>query len=111
MLGCGKSHPCPDHTRQRTAGAHHAIYGTARWRTFRLRVLRQRPWCEHCLAKGLPKDYLTGRCTDTTTGRSSDVHHKVDLADGGPPFEPSNVEALSHPCHSRTTRSRQQRYA
>lgn len=111
VMGCGEALPCPTHQPRRVAGAHHAIYGTKRWRTFRLRILKERPWCEHCLKQGKPRDYLTGRCSDTTSGRTIDVHHIIDLADGGAPFDPGNIEALSKPCHSRVTQQRQRRGA
>jgi hypothetical protein len=101
---------CPAHTPKRVRGEHHSLYSSKRWRRFRARILTQRLWCQHCLAKGLPTSLLGG-CTPQTTGRSQHVHHKVDIADGGAPFDPDNVEALSHACHSRETNARQRRAA
>jgi|SRR5688572_8187416 len=97
---------CGKHTPER--GAHHKIYGTKRWRLFRLSILKQRRWCERCLPQGKLKSPIAG-CTETTTGLSNHVHHKIDLADGGAPFDPNNVEALSHSCHSRETAARRLR--
>jgi 5-methylcytosine-specific restriction endonuclease McrA len=37
---------------------------------------------------------------------ATDVHHIVDLADGGDPWSRANLEALCAPCHGRTTARR-----
>lgn len=59
-------------------------YG-ARWRRFRMMVLRDRPVCEDC-----------------GTAPSKDLHHVQKRADAGPDCE-DNVLALCHSCHSRRT--------
>ncbi len=83
---------CPQHARtnDRTinrAGRH--IYQTAKWRHTRNRYLRQHPLCAHC--------------GDIAT----DVHHVKDLAKGGAPYAPGNLQSLCHPCHSQHTRASQ----
>jgi len=66
------------------------IYSTSKWQNTRRRYLFLHPLCE------------------CGCGRiSEDVHHRVDLDDDGDPWAFSNLEALSHSCHSRTTRQRQ----
>lgn len=66
----------------------HAIYRTAKWRRTRRRVLFEDPLCP---------------CGAIAT----DVHHRVDLADGGDPWARSNLQALCHSCHARITRKEQ----
>ena len=69
------------------AGYH--IYRTAKWRHVRNRHLHQHPLCADC-----------GTI-------ATDVHHITDLADGGQPYAPHNLQSLCHPCHSRRTRATQ----
>ena len=83
---------CQEHARTndrniRRAGYH--IYRTKRWRTTRSRHLHNHPLCDHC-----------GNVAE-------DVHHRIDLADGGQPYAPANLQSLCHPCHSRLTRASQ----
>lgn len=82
---------CAEHARRRECEikrAGRALYRTKRWRMTRRAVLATQPVCE---------------CGELTT----DVHHKVDIADGGDPWAPENLEALCHSCHSRLTRAGQ----
>jgi hypothetical protein len=104
-MGCEGFIPCPTHSRKRIIPERHDIYNSKRWKVFRSRILKERLWCEHCLKQG-KKPSVMG-CSETSAGPSQHVHHKVDLADGGPAFDPDNVEALSLRCHSAETRRRQ----
>src|SRR5678815_2883896 len=97
-MGCPHSRPCPEHDTRVLAPFsqdNKSIYNSKRWKQFRRKILNERPWCEDCLAKGLTPNYLTQVCNDTGAGLSRDVHHIVDLTDGGAPFDPDNVKALS----------------
>lgn len=108
-MGCPNSRPCPEHdqrTMRKASQDNKKLYASPRWQRFRRRILLERIWCERCTAKALPPNVLTQVCTDTGAGLAVDVHHKVDLADGGAPFDPENVEALSKSCHSRVTLAR-----
>ena len=85
---------CAEHARSNDRNIRRAgrrIYNTAKWRHTRERVLSEQPLC------------ATEGC-DTI---STDVHHIVDLDDGGDPWARSNLEALCLACHSRITRSEQ----
>ena len=66
------------------------IYGTYRWRKTSLRYRASRPLCERCLRFGLITD-------------SKLVDHKVELSDGGDPWDEDNFEALCSACHNRKT--------
>lgn len=86
---------CPAHARQQDkqtnrAGRH--IYNTKRWQVLRRAFLFNHPLCAE------------PGCEQIAT----DVHHLVDLADGGDPYDPENLEQLCHHHHSRKTRARQQ---
>ena len=63
-------------------------YGAA-WRRLRRAILAERPLCEECLK--------LGRIVPAT-----EVHHIVPLRLGGT-NDPSNLQALCKPCHSRKT--------
>lgn len=85
---------CRDHARQHDSGTQRAgrnIYNAKRWQLTREKYLLEHPFC----ACGC------GRLAE-------DVHHKRDLADGGDPWSFENLTGLSHACHSRETRRRQQ---
>ena len=85
---------CSHHSRVRerqTNRAGKAIYNTKRWQMTRKAYLAKQPLCE------------TEGCGEIAT----DVHHRVDLADGGDPWNLEGLEALCHSCHSSTTRQRQ----
>jgi 5-methylcytosine-specific restriction protein A len=72
-----------------------AIYSTARWRNTRRRYLFRHPICE------------TPGCRRIAT----QVHHRIDLADGGDPWDPAGLEALCASCHSKETRRTHRRTA
>ena len=70
---------------------HHALYGRARWRRFRLLVLQRSPLCVRCHRAG----YIVA---------ATDVHHLTPLRDDiSRAFDFGNVETLCHECHSRET--------
>lgn len=81
---------CPTHAKQRNTDTHRnrSIYNSKRWAITRNRVLFEQPLCG---------------CGAIAT----DVHHVIDLEDGGDPWSRSNLEALCHGCHSRLTRQHQ----
>lgn len=60
-----------------------------RWRKLRESVLRRRPLCEDCLARGL-------------TVAAEDLDHVVARAKGGTDDE-ANLRPLCHACHSAKT--------
>jgi 5-methylcytosine-specific restriction protein A len=81
---------CATHARTNNRATHRnrTIYNSKRWATTRSSVLFSHPLCP---------------CGAIAT----DVHHIVDLEQGGDPWARSNLQALCHPCHSRTTRQGQ----
>jgi 5-methylcytosine-specific restriction endonuclease McrA len=82
---------CQTHATQRDRNiqrAGHHIYRTKRWRITRNHHLAQHPLCD------------CGRI-------ATDVHHRIDIADGGPPWAPTNLASLCHACHGKITRRRQ----
>jgi 5-methylcytosine-specific restriction enzyme A len=86
---------CQSHARKQdrnTQRAGYHIYRTKRWRNTRRAYLHDHPLCQ---------------CGKIAT----DVHHITDIADGGDPWHPNNLQALCHPCHSQTTRTRQTTFA
>jgi hypothetical protein len=85
---------CRDHARSRnreTRSENRGIYNSKRWQITRSRYLFDHPLCEH------------PDCMDIAT----DVHHKVDIQQGGDPWAMDGLEALCHPHHSIETRARQ----
>ena len=84
---------CEAHTRSNWARykpAHAQFYRKVQWTDLRKRVLREQPICDE----------------DGCTARATSVDHIVSLADGGAPFERSNVRGLCYP-HHKTRSSRQ----
>jgi 5-methylcytosine-specific restriction endonuclease McrA len=85
---------CPNCAREaeqaRNAGRaeQRAVYATKRWAMTRRRQLFDHPLCDQC---GIV---------------ATDVHHVVDLADGGPPYDLDNLQSLCQACHSRVTLGR-----
>lgn len=90
---------CQDCRRKadRARGSGSARGYTKRWAQFSKRYLHQHPtcacsadWCEH----------TAGKCG----GRSTDVDHVDGSGRNGPrAYDPTNLVALCHPCHSRKT--------
>jgi 5-methylcytosine-specific restriction endonuclease McrA len=79
---------CKAHARQVNRATHpnKAIYGSKRWLMLRRRVLFEQPIC----ACGC------GRLTE-------DVDHITPIERGGAPFERTNLQGLTHSCHSAKT--------
>lgn len=97
----GCSHPakpggkCVRHRKRtsRWAGGHanRAFYSTPEWRQLSRTIID-----EHRICPGWP----TGnRCGQRTT----DADHIIPIEHGGPPLDPTNIEALCHSCHARKT--------
>jgi len=79
---------CRAHRRSNWAThkpAHSEVYRSRRWTDLRKRVLREEPICAEpgCSAK------------------STSADHIVSLADGGEPFERSNLRGMCRACHKR----------
>ena len=75
--------------RRHDPGEHRRIYNRKRWRMTRRRQIVREPMCELC-----------GRI-------ATDVHHRVDLRDGGNPYASENLASLCHECHAKVGRERQ----
>jgi 5-methylcytosine-specific restriction protein A len=96
-LNAGCPHPatyrgrCVHHARTINRATHRnrGIYNSAKWRHTREVVLSEQPLCE---------------CGAIAT----DVHHIVDLEQGGNPWARNNLQALCHSCHSVLTRRGQE---
>jgi 5-methylcytosine-specific restriction endonuclease McrA len=76
---------CPQHTHVAPT-FRRTFYASRQWRTFRSAYLAVHPMC--ACGCGRPAE---------------DVHHLHPIAAGGDPFDPANLQALSHACHSRVT--------
>lgn len=82
---------CQRHARAQDRNINRAgyrIYRTKRWRITRQRQLANHPLCE---------------CGQIAT----DVHHIIDLKDGGNPWNPANLQSLCHSCHAQISRRSQ----
>ncbi|ODS53218.1 MAG: hypothetical protein ABS36_14945 [Acidobacteria bacterium SCN 69-37] len=89
---------CPAHQQQRPRRQHDRERGnstqrgyTYRWQQYRLRRLRETPYCEDCDAAGF-------------VALATEVHHVVKLRDRPDlQFVDANTRCLCQPCHSRRT--------
>ena len=70
--------------------ARRKIYNSAAWQTARRFQLERSPLCERC-------------AEDSLIVAAAHVDHVLPLADGGDPFEASNLASLCAACHSRKT--------
>lgn len=59
------------------------FYQSNAWKSVRNSFMKQHPKCVKC---GAP---------------SQVCDHKVRIADGGHPTDPSNLQAMCHPCHNK----------
>ena len=84
----GKCQDCARTKERTTSRAGRAIYRSKRWQVTRNTVLSEHPFCP------------CGRIAEH-------VHHIKDIADGGLPWDLSNLQALCASCHSKITRSNQ----
>lgn len=83
---------CQRHARQREREINrtgYSLYRSQRWKYTRRAQLMRQPLCEEC-----------GRI-------ATDIHHRVDLVDGGNPWAPENLASLCRKHHSQITRKRQ----
>ena len=75
--------------RRHDPGGHRKVYSRRRWAMARRKQIVENPLCERC-----------GRI-------ATDVHHRVDLRDGGDPSASANLASLCHECHAKVGRERQ----
>jgi 5-methylcytosine-specific restriction protein A len=61
------------------------------WQRARLAYLAHNPLCEECSRHGV-------------TELANEVDHIVPLSKGGARLDPSNLQSLCKPCHSKKTR-------
>jgi hypothetical protein len=73
--------------RPGTEGPNAAVYRSERWRRLRAELIKAHPYCARCNARGV-RLY---------------ADHKRELRDGGPAFDPSNIEILCSKCHGAKT--------
>ncbi len=80
--------------RTGSQGSTDPIYNSAEWAKLRTWIYRQRP--RECEAVG---------CTTIDRGRNGRLHldHKQELVDGGPAFDPANIEIRCSKCHAAKT--------
>src|SRR5262245_1603173 len=71
------------------------VYDRRKWRRIGRLQLEREPLCRMCDAIGV-------------TRAAKDVDHIRAIADGGDPWDFSNLRSLCHECHSRVTRAWQQ---
>jgi hypothetical protein len=70
--------------------ARRRVYNSKAWAQLKDTVRLQQPWCESCLARGIQRPW-------------TDLHHRIDIAQGGAPFDIENVVGLCHSCHAKHT--------
>lgn len=81
---------CTTHARtnNRDTHRHRHIYNSRRWKYLRRAVIQANPLCP---------------CGAIAT----DVDHITPIGAGGQPFDPTNLQAICHTCHSVKTRQEQ----
>ena len=77
-----------DETRRNKRSS--AFYHTTRWKKTRAAYIRRHPLCEICQRQSI----ITA---------ATEVHHIIELADGGAALEYDNLMALCHSCHMEIT--------
>lgn len=87
---------CQDHAKQRNRETHRNryLYNSNRWRRRRKQVLFEQPLCPGVLG-------------DPCGEIAVDVHHIIDIDDGGEPWARTNLVGLCRRCHARLTRQEQ----
>lgn len=73
--------------RNRRRATSRDVYQSKKWKKLRLRILNQRPYCQH------PDCNLP----------ATDVDHVRPIEDGGPAWDEANLQSLCHPHHSQKT--------
>jgi 5-methylcytosine-specific restriction endonuclease McrA len=83
---------CLDHARTTNRDTHRnrGIYASKRWKMLRRQVLFEQPLCA-CGCGHIAQD----------------VDHILPIEHGGDPWDRTNLQALTHQCHARKTRSEQ----
>ena len=74
-------------SRPGAEGPNGRVYGSQAWKDLRAKLIKQHPYCSRCGARG-------GRLY---------ADHRVELRDGGPAFDPSNIDILCASCHQTKT--------
>ncbi|MEK6272359.1 MAG: HNH endonuclease signature motif containing protein [Actinomycetota bacterium] len=80
---------CAREANRRYTSQNKRYYGRAKWRHTRRKQLHEQPLCEQCGAL------------------AEDVHHRVDIQDGGEVWAMDNLMSMCHACHSKITRAEQ----
>ena len=70
-----------------TRQEYNSTYGHPAWKRLRIAVLNSEPLCRECKAKGIIKEARV-------------VDHIKPTADGGPFFDPRNMQPLCTRCHN-----------
>lgn len=76
-----------DHARNKSGSL---IYDTRAWRRLSDKKRTVNPFCERCLKEGR---HVVAKIVD----------HKVEIKDGGKPYEWSNLESMCYQCHNTKT--------
>lgn len=76
-----------DAARNRRRATSRDVYLSKRWKKLRLRILNERPYCQH----------------EDCQAPATDVDHRRRIEDGGDPWDEANLQALCHPHHSVKT--------
>jgi hypothetical protein len=94
--GCSEAatvdYRCRDHNRERNrryTSPNKPVYNSRRWTFTRRRKLFTDPFCAVC------------------GGIAEDVHHIIDIEDGGAVWSLQNLQSLCHAHHSQLSRARQ----
>ena len=74
-----------------TRPGRHTFYSSSEWRRLREWYRARHPLCEECERNG-------------RVALAQVVDHIIEIADGGDPVDPSNLQSLCHACHNRKHR-------
>ncbi len=85
-----------EYNRGRKDNPFYKLYSSKAWRKVRKVKLVMDPLCERCRMKGLIEP-------------AKEVHHRIEVRDGGDPFDVTGLESLCKPCHSRESAESGQR--
>ena len=75
--------------------ARRAVYNSEKWKSLRRRYAQVTG--ERCQACGGPAHLRSAG------GARGDLDHIIDLADGGAPYDPANLQWICIRCHARKT--------
>ncbi|MCP4988411.1 MAG: HNH endonuclease [Colwellia sp.] len=65
-------------------------YNSPRWRRLRNQFIRHNPICKHCEERNIVTSAYI-------------IDHKIEIEDGGDPWDPDNLQSLCLPCHNTKT--------